>query len=309
MPIKLPKSFPRGKSSGNPLDELPNPPEPSFRVFERPESKSFDGGQALKRMSYGRPLSAGHLDGEHLQVGARDSPSPNNRYATLPFLWENSSRLTLYSGSGGTNNSRSSGGHDNASLSGRYSSSSTLPSSTDLPLDDRPPPKAKDPYVMPAPPIPESSPMSLRNAGRKFSFGRKKAETASIPAPRPVVEHTMSDGYAGYTRERATTESSYASESTATPPKLLDTSLDFENSSLDNLGTMFESFGKSRSQIDFDQGALGLGNTESPVCCLLPACKDNNLTCTGQHVPIRHSNAREALHRRAFNFDSSAVEY
>jgi len=64
MPIKLPKGFPRRKLSGNALEEvhnLPQPPQPSFRVFERPTSgsKSFDGGHHLRRMSQGRPLSEG----------------------------------------------------------------------------------------------------------------------------------------------------------------------------------------------------------------------------------------------------------
>jgi hypothetical protein len=51
MPIKLPKGFQRRKSSGPALEEIPNPPEPSFRVFERPNnaSKSFDGGHVLRK--------------------------------------------------------------------------------------------------------------------------------------------------------------------------------------------------------------------------------------------------------------------
>ena len=61
MPIKIPKGFARRKSSGNVLGEVENPPEPSFRVIDRSElaSRSFDGGQALKRKSLGRPFSAG----------------------------------------------------------------------------------------------------------------------------------------------------------------------------------------------------------------------------------------------------------
>lgn len=50
-------------------------------------------------------------------------------------------------------------------------------------------------------------------------------------------------------RARALTESSYASASTATPPKLLDTDLDFGNSNLDGFGDMFESYGKRRSRV------------------------------------------------------------
>lgn len=51
MPIKLPKGFQRRKSSTNALEEVLNPPEPSFRVFERPRagSKSFDGGHVLRK--------------------------------------------------------------------------------------------------------------------------------------------------------------------------------------------------------------------------------------------------------------------
>lgn len=78
--IKLPKGFTRRKSSGNALEELTNPPEPSFRVFERPGSKSLDGGNTLKRMSQGRPLSAGpHLDG-NIFVDSPKGPNLNNRY-------------------------------------------------------------------------------------------------------------------------------------------------------------------------------------------------------------------------------------
>ena len=82
MPIKLPKGFPRRKASGNALEELPNPPEPSFRVFERPGSKSFDGGETLKRMSLGRPLSAGHSLEDNLFVARTADTNPHNRYVS-----------------------------------------------------------------------------------------------------------------------------------------------------------------------------------------------------------------------------------
>lgn len=67
------------------------------------------------------------------------------------------------------------------------------------------------------------------------------------------------------TRERALTESSYASGSTATPPKLLDTDLDLGQSDLDDLGTMFESFGKRRSQLLLGQEVVDMEPTASPV--------------------------------------------
>lgn len=80
MPIKAFKGFQRRKSSGNALEELPNPPEPSFRVFERPEGvKSFDGGSNARRMSNGRPLSSGHFDKDSHFVDGRPNINPTNR--------------------------------------------------------------------------------------------------------------------------------------------------------------------------------------------------------------------------------------
>lgn len=164
----------------------------------------------------------------------------------------------LYSGSGGTNNSASSGGHnDNSSTSARYSSSSTLPSSTDVSLDEKPLPVPKDAHHVPIPPIPQPNPPSLRAAGRAFSFGRKKAHSPLQSA----LPELNSKGYPSATRERAMTESSYTSGSTATPPKLLDSDLDLGDS--DAFGNMFESFGKRRSQVMGE--FLGSETTESPV--------------------------------------------
>ncbi|KAL8966791.1 MAG: hypothetical protein Q9197_005792 [Variospora fuerteventurae] len=261
MPIKLPKAFPRRKSSGNALEELTNPPEPSFRVFERPDRKSLDGENTLKRMSQGRPLSAGH---DLYADGA--NPNLNNRYAApaFPMLLI---RLTPVSGSGGTNNSSSSGGHDNSSSSARFSSSSTLPSSTDIPLDDKPLPNPHNHVKVPAPPLPATHPLSLRTGGRTFSFGRKKVQSPSSASPitQPPQAYSQSQELSPRGRERALTESSYASGSTATPPKLLDTGLDLGCSDLDKFGDMFENFGKRKSTTSIDPAGLGVTKTESPV--------------------------------------------
>lgn len=179
--------------------------------------------------------------------------------------------LMIPRGSGGTNNSTSSGGHnDNSSASARFSSSSTLPSSTDVPLDDRPPPLPKDSQHVPIPPIPQPNPLSLRAAGRTFSFGRKKVQSPSTPAPTPrFTPQSIPHGYSSATRERAMTESSYASGSTVTPPKLLDSDLDLGKSDLDSFGNMFESFGKRKSQTIETREVLGLGSTQSPVSQVL----------------------------------------
>ena len=113
---------------------------------------------------------------------------------------------------------------------------------------------------MPAPPIPETTGIaSLKAAGRAFSFGRKKAE-GSLTALRPTVEPVQSDEPTRSGRGRAYTESSYASESTATPPKLLETGLDF--GSTDNFGSMFDNFGKNRSQTELSSKGVGYGQNE-----------------------------------------------
>ncbi|KAI4260345.1 MAG: hypothetical protein LQ352_000318 [Teloschistes flavicans] len=246
MPIKLPKPFPRRKSSGNALDELTNPPtEPSFRVFNRVDHrKSFDGGNALKRMSQARPLSAGHNLENTLYLDTHN-PNLSNR------------------GSNGTNNSSSSGGQDKSS--GRFSSSSTLPSSTDLPLDDKVLPNPPESRRVPPPAIPASHPLNLRAGGRAFSFGRRKPHSPSSASP--IAQPPQAYGYSResetHGRERALTESSYASGSTAKPPNLLDTSLGLGNSDLDDFGDMFENFGKRRSSVGVDPEESGGPNRES----------------------------------------------
>ena len=76
MPIKLPKGFPRRKSSGNVLDEVSNQKESSdgnssFKVLARPRSsgKSLDQNSVLRVMD-GKPQpppkSSFELDQEDL---------------------------------------------------------------------------------------------------------------------------------------------------------------------------------------------------------------------------------------------------
>ena len=186
--------------------------------------------------------------------------------------------LILSSGSGGTNNSASSGGHnDNSSSSARYSSTSTLPSSTDIPLDENFSSNVEGLYRTSAPPVPETSPRSLRAAGRALSFGRKKVglpTSASQSESRPAVEDEESNGYPRLNRPRAMTESSYASGSTATPPKLLETGLDFGQSDLDGFGSMFESFGKRQSQIMDESSTIAGAQSVSPVSFNYPDLVD-----------------------------------
>jgi hypothetical protein len=82
MPIKLPKGFTRRKSSGNALDEVENPPEPSFRVIERPDGgfRSFETSAALKA-SEGRYYRQASEDTDNIFAGS-EKPVPKNRYGS-----------------------------------------------------------------------------------------------------------------------------------------------------------------------------------------------------------------------------------
>ncbi|CRG89845.1 hypothetical protein PISL3812_06884 [Talaromyces islandicus] len=242
MPIKLPKGFARRKSSGNVLDEVENGGESSFRVFERPGggTTSFEGGVALKTAAGGRyynnrPETAGS---DNLFAGI-EKPLPNNR------------------GSGGTHHSTSTTGVYDSSSSARYSSSSTLPSSTDgAPHIEH----AKTFHDIPAPPVPESpSLFSLRAAGRTFSFGTKPARFSTplqIPQqqtqpqiqPQQVQHQYQQSEPTAQARDRAMTASS-ASTATATPPRLLDSDFQLSGNDDDNFTNMFENFGKRKSAI------------------------------------------------------------
>ncbi|KAL1999065.1 hypothetical protein VTN02DRAFT_5110 [Thermoascus thermophilus] len=237
MPIKLPKGFVRRKSSGNALEEVANPPEPSFRVFERPDSgsKSFDGTGTLKRMGEGHPSNSPLEDHDNLFAGF-ERPAPKNR------------------GSGGTNNSGSTGGLYDSSSSARLSSSSTLPSSTDVPIHDvSNNPHARTFHDIP-PPIahgPRPS-FSLHAAGRTFSFGTK-APRASTPQPQPPSPIV--------TRDRTMTAST---ASTATPPKLPDTELKLGGLD-DDFGNMFEGFGQRKSGILKERSPSPRAKVPSPA--------------------------------------------
>lgn len=229
MPIKFPKGFARRKSSGNALDELKPAPEPSFKVFERPASSSrtFDGPSTLNRLS-----------GGHQGKPSLDDPNPDNIFAGIDrpatfhhFPNENhpprtrAEKLSGSTGSAVTNHSSSGRLYDSSS-SARFSSSSTLPSSTENSAHD-----------IPVPPIPESSFSSaLKAAGRTFSFGSKPPK---VP-PHVSKPSRLSDSS---NRERAMTAST---TSTATPPRLPDAGVSLDSS--DDFSNIFAGLDDSNNQ-------------------------------------------------------------
>ena len=134
-------------------------------------------------------------------------------------------KLTGVRSSGGTDNSTFSGNPYDSSSSARFSSSSTLPSSTDAPDH---PDVSRPLHDIPIPP-PHSS-FSLRAVGRTFSFGNKKPMRPSTPPLEELPSASM--------RERAMTASS---ASTATPPKLLESDFGLGGED-DDFSNVFETF-------------------------------------------------------------------
>ncbi|OQE07269.1 hypothetical protein PENVUL_c014G01612 [Penicillium vulpinum] len=197
MPMKLPKSFTRRKSSGNVIEDVEAPHQPSFRVFERPgpHRSMTDGAALTKPLSEGNRVPTMVEDSDNI-FAERERPLDKSR------------------------------GNYESSTSTRLSSSSTLPSSTEVP----PPDDTQSPHSrihdVPAPPHLSSA---LRAAGRTFSFGGRFSKSGPV-VPRQQTPDTS--------RNRPVTGNT---DSTATPPKLPDT--DFALSSHDDFNKMFDNLG------------------------------------------------------------------
>ncbi|KAK4861123.1 hypothetical protein LT330_004039 [Penicillium expansum] len=281
MPMKLPKSFTRRKSSGNVIEDVEPPHQSSFRVFERPgPHRSMTDGAVLTK-----PLSEGHTvpsmeDSDNI-FAERERPLDKSRYDRPSTMDSLRRRLT---------GNRDSGNYE-SSTSTRLSSSSTLPSSTEVP----PPDETQSPHSrihdVPAPPITSA----LRAAGRTFSFGGRFGKSGPH-VPRQQTPDTS--------KNRPVTGST---DSTATPPKLPDT--DFALSSQDDFNKMFDNMG--------GQGSAIRGSSPKPTK-VTPAIarpdKDALLTVSQYssspptHVLPEFQNSRAAA-PAAINTDrSTAVE-
>ena len=153
----------------------------------------------------------------------------------------------------------------------RYSSSSTLPStsSNEAIHDEYSHAHPKSVYGLPHS---NSQPtFSLRTKGRTFSFGKKLVQQQKSPQspnerqsrvsvvppirdvpaiPRPLSRTWGVEDTSGmYSRPRAMTDQSYASESTAKPPVLPATSTNFQESDgVGGFGNLFEDYDSPRFQ-------------------------------------------------------------
>ncbi|KAL2866778.1 uncharacterized protein BJX67DRAFT_372450 [Aspergillus lucknowensis] len=168
MPIKLPKGFARRKSSGNALEEVENPPQSSFRVFERPsaERKSFsDGNFVTQRPGDGRPSYSPQEEDDNIFAGSNGPPFRN---------------LT--------------GGNSFDGPPARFSSSTRRSTDQQTQFDAQSP-HSRNLHDIPAPPFSNA----LRAAGRTFSFGGRFSKTAAQVPPQPSPPDTA--------RSRTTTDS------------------------------------------------------------------------------------------------------
>ncbi|KAI9884968.1 MAG: Peptidyl-prolyl cis-trans isomerase B [Watsoniomyces obsoletus] len=236
MPMKFSKGFQRRKSGGNSLDKADPTSSagatPSFRVLERPapSSTSFDGGNKLV-VGAGRGPVLGATD--HLRGALEEQPS---------------SAQNRGSGGSNTNSTSTATSHDHP-FSSRLSSSSTVPSSAGLPTPDDPQvlKQSQSALNMPISQEPEPA-LSLRAGSRTFSFGARAGKLARSAFSRPSIDggrHADDTPPAsGLARNRAMTESSYAS--TTTPPKL---ETDVGTTDLDGLSNIFDDIGKRKSAI------------------------------------------------------------
>jgi hypothetical protein len=214
MPIKLPKSFARRKSSGNVLEDA-EAPQSSFRVFERP------GPQ--RSMTDGAALSKHHSEGNAVPSALDDS---DNMFAERPLDKRYERPSTMDSLRRRLTGNRESGNYE-SSTSTRLSSSSTIPSSTEVPPEETQSPHTRINDV-PAPP-PLSS--ALRAAGRTFSFGGRFGKSAAAIPRQQTPDAAKNRPLTGST------------DSTATPPKLPDTNFTME--SQDDFNKMFDNMGGS----------------------------------------------------------------
>lgn len=236
MPSLFTKGLARRRSSGNALDDITTPTEggSSFKVLDRSEvNRQSAEPKGFAKISGSRPFSS-----ERQQ--SYDGGAGSNRYGG-PVDWLKQDNTQRNSRGSDGSSGKNSVNYDSSSLSQRFSSSSTLPSSADPETND-------DSYRRPTTSKKDSKDggFSIRNV-RTFTFGGKKdtGSPNSRPEAYPQEEPSRSDSPPRM-RERAMTTSSYAS--TAVPPKI-ESKLDVGGSDFGSgLGDLFSGFGKRRSR-------------------------------------------------------------
>ncbi|KAF2757260.1 hypothetical protein EJ05DRAFT_60951 [Pseudovirgaria hyperparasitica] len=233
MPLNFSnKVFPRRKSSGNVLDEVQRPTSDGFRVMSQVEVENK----------------------KQLQAAEKERRSRSGFFGTKPRQGSVEAEEDI--------RARNSSLYDNSSSSARFSSSSTLPSSSDKENSDN---------IFAPTKISDSRTFSLRGAGRTFTFGGKSSKLDSINAAKPSpppLPHNIPLPNPQF-RERSMTTTSYAS--TAQPPKIdyrIEQDTSEFGSGFDNL---FEGLSSPRPALDKPLPPGPAQRTESePVLALPP---------------------------------------
>lgn len=218
MPIKLPKSFARRRSSGNVLEDIEDPPQQSsFRVIERPSNdvRSASEGNLLpsKNVHAERRSSQPLQDLPDSFLAESPKPLAHNRYGLS--LTSIRKRLTNRSDSGGTINSTVTAGTYESSSSLRFSSSSTSRSNGVTTPDYSQSPRFYDKPQLTG---------ALRAAGRTLSLGGRFSKQSPL-TPQPLATDRTA--------------------ATVTPPKLLDS--DFDLGKENDFQSMLDNFGNANS--------------------------------------------------------------
>ncbi|KAK5694448.1 hypothetical protein LTS12_028642, partial [Elasticomyces elasticus] len=219
MPMKLPKTF-RRRSSGNVLEDIPNPPQSSFRVLERTsgDAKSASEGNLLspKNAEAQRRSSQPLQEPPHSYFVESPRPPAYNRYSLSSGpLASIRKRLTRHSDSGGTVNSNVTTGTYESSPSLRFSSSSASRPSNEMTTPDQ----AQPPRFYDKPP---SMTGALRAAGRTLSLGGRFSKQSQPSMPQPLATNRMT---------------------IAGPPQFLDSELDLGKGT--GFESMLDNFGNS----------------------------------------------------------------
>ncbi|KAK8243957.1 hypothetical protein HDK90DRAFT_462836 [Phyllosticta capitalensis] len=235
MPNFVPKAFQRRKSAGNAMEDLLEKPTgtSSFRVMPRNEVQdSASPSFTVRRTVAARPVSS-------FEPRPIVSPVQHTRQPS----YDDGIRNIGNRGSNGSSAGNSSRFYDTGS-SQRYSSSSTLPSSTDI--------EEENLFTKKVPTPGDGGRTSSFTSFTRLPFGKKKSHKDLKSEPPKLFElEPMPDPMSG--RDRALTASSSAS--TAHPPKLEDLpKADFGN----DLSDLFGSFANDRRSAPLEDSAFAL---------------------------------------------------
>lgn len=297
MPIKIPKGFPRRKSSGNALEELQNLPNGSFRVLESPSrgGRSFDGGYALRKPADQEPHRWSRENAAETDLQFTKSTIQPVGPQGLDSSQHEKDDIAVNRGSGVTDISfNGPGPYGSGASSMRLSTASNSVSSLEN-CNERPIATVKkhDFDEIPTPPPILARPEPLLKPLRNY-LSSNSLPNPNLPEPPQRVSRS-SKPRADLELVEKERNVSTGTASTATPPDLFDSPIGAKQPDLDDFSYLFDNFalrdGHSPSPNRLTPGHPGSGNLTytSPVppatqgIVRKPAPASVNLT-QSQHV-------------------------